>query len=64
MPPANTVMEDKKVLKQLQEIGSLLLIAKMAYTMDEDESVLLARRLGWLRDVTERQPVAELKLAA
>lgn len=48
----------------LREIGSLLLIAREAYTLDEDDSILLARRLAWLRDETEQQPVPELKLAA
>lgn len=52
------------MLKKLQEIGSLLLIAREAYTVDEDDSILLARRLGWLNDQTARQPVEELKLAA
>lgn len=64
MPPTNAVVEEKKVLKKLQEIGSLLLIAREAYTVDEDDSILLARRLGWLNDQTARQPVEELKLAA
>lgn len=57
-------LEDEKVLKMLREVGSLLLIAKEAYTLDEDDSILLARRLRWLRDETEPQPVQELKLAA
>lgn len=52
------------MLKMLREVGSLLLIAKEAYTLDEDDSILLARRLRWLRDETEPQPVQELKLAA
>lgn len=58
-------LEDKDVIaKLLREAGSLLLVAKMAYTIDEDDAILLARRLRWLPDETHQEPVEELKLAA
>jgi len=58
-------LEGKDVVGNiLREAGSLLLIAKMAYTMDEDDAIALARRLRWLPDEIGQELVDELKLAA
>ena len=49
--------------KMLRDAGSLLLIAKEAYSLDEDDTILLARRLRWLRD-EDSERVEDVKLAA